>query len=82
MKYYRLKRGDYVQSGDELLGKDSMWKPVASEFFGKKYGYDLEKQQVPQKWVPIRRLVSDEFKEPGKKFVPQIDEQYGLEFEV
>ena len=82
MKYYYLVKGDYIQSGDEYLNKkENAWMPVKADYFGKKFGYDVEGKGEPAKWAKVRRLVPVTFEIRKQDYVP-IAEQYGEEFEI
>lgn len=83
-EFYNLTKGDYIQSGDEWLNTaNDVWKPITKDFFGRKYGYNLEGTKLLT-WPIVRREVPAGFKVPKfrKPIEVKIEEQWGEDFEV
>lgn len=81
MKYYFLAIGDYIQSGDEYEKSKDVWVAINSVYYGCRYGYYM-KTDDRVTWLPVRRLVPDDFLKQKRQLDVQITEQWGEEFEL
>ncbi len=78
MVYYYLRKGDYLQLGDEYETSDG-WKPISDDWIGVKWGYDPNTGKH-YNWARVRRLVPDTIY--GAKVDSGLQEQWGEEFEI